>query len=167
MGKSMATSDIIDDIGEESDAEPMEVDEAEQTTKAIDTLETKIKGLQGDIVTASERGDPETLSTLLLRLGRVNSALGRQAAYAKYLARNADRAYRMEREQGKLSLIRGGMAIGKAESQAYVDSGHLVNIYSEVQLLADQADDLCFRTDTFLKMAQSRLSLIKGDAVRG
>ncbi len=55
---------------------------------------------------AKENGNPEMLSNTLMRLGRVNSAFGSKAAFAKYVARNADRAYRRLREQVKLDAIK-------------------------------------------------------------
>lgn len=158
----MATSNIIDDI----DVDPPEVNEEDRIMNNIEKLEGKIKELQVESIRASEKGDPETLSVNLMRLAHVNSALGKNAAYATYIARNADRAYRRAREQAKLNYINDKMTIGKAESQAYIDVDSMVNIYSEAQLVADQASDLCFRTDTFLKLSQSRLSLIKNDALR-
>lgn len=129
----------------------------------IDRLEEKIKKYQSNVVAYKENGNPEGLSNSLIRLARVNAALGGKAAYAKYIARNAERAYRRTREHGKLSHIEKGMAIGKAESKGYVDAGDVFKIYSEVQLLADRAEDLSYRTDSFMKMAQSGLSLIKQD----
>lgn len=132
----------------------------------IDELEKLVKKYQSNAVAAKERGDAETLSNTLIRLARVNSALGSKAAYAKYIARNAERVYRRDREHSKLQHISGGMAIGKAESQGFVDADHTFKVYSDVQLLADKADDLAYRTDTFMKMSQSGLSLIKND-IRG
>lgn len=160
----MAPDNTIADL--DRDDEPVEVDEEQATVRNIETLENKVKKLQGEAVEASERGDPETLSTLLLRLARCNSALGRQAAYANYLARNADRAARRYRGERVLHHSQS-MAVNKAEPNAELDAKDLFSTASEVLLLAEQASDLCFRTDTFLKMAQSRLSLIKGDAARG
>lgn len=142
--------------------------EYETTHEQIEELEKKIKEYQSKILFAKEKGDPENLSNNLIRLARVNSALEGKASYAKYIARNADRAYRRLREQVKLDKISGGSPIGKAESEAYIDNkvDTAFKIFSEVQLMADNAEGLGFRTDTFMKMAQSGLSLIKND-VRG
>lgn len=98
-------------------------------------------------------------------MSRVNSALGGKAAYAAYVARNAERAYRRVREQKKLDAIAEKNAIGKADSMAYVDTSveEAFTLWSSVQLLADTASDMSYRTDTFLKMSQSGLSLIKND----
>lgn len=159
---SMAPSDIIEDI----DEDPQEVDEAAKVQKAISDLEGLVKHYQGVVVTASDTNDPEDLSSAMLRLARVNSALGRNAALANYLARNADRAARRYRAEKTLDYA-GSMAVNKAELQSELDAKEAFTIASDAQLLADQASDLCFRTDTFMKMAQSRLSLIKSDAARG
>lgn len=160
---SMAPSDIIDDI----DEEPKEVNEVEETVNAINRLTDLIKHYQGEVITASGNNDPENLSQAILKLGRLNSALGRHAAFAKYIARNAEHAYKAARDQKKLAAMESGESGTKAETRRYTQTGMEHEAWSEAQLIADQADDLCFRTDTFLKMSQSRLSLIKGDAARG
>lgn len=158
---SMAPSDIIEDI----DEEPPEVDETSATASAISKLGDLVKYYQEQVVAASDRGDPEGLSMAMLRLARINSALGKHAAYAMYIARNADRAARRHRAAQTLGYSKG-QAVNKSELQAELDSKKEFQIASDAQLIADEASDLCFRTDTFLKMAQSRLSLIKGDAAR-
>lgn len=134
----------------------------EEVVKDIDFLSKKTKELQDEATTASERGNDEGLSTALMRLARNNSALGRQAAYAKYIARNADRAARRFRAQRTLELA-ATTAVNKSQMQAEIDSEAQFKVASDAQLVADEADDLTYRTDTFLKMAQSRLSLIKAD----
>lgn len=140
-------------------------EEFASTDEQIIALQKKIKNYQTTAMQAKERGDGETLSNTLVRLARVNTALGSRAAYAKYIARNAERVYRRTREAVKLKKINNGAAIGKAESMAYTakDVEQAFQTYSSVQLLADDADDMAYRTDTFLKMAQSGLSLIKHD----
>lgn len=141
-----------------------EIEEAHGTIESqLHELEELVKKYQSRALGAKERGDPETLSNTLIRLARVNSALGGKAAYAKYVARNADRVYRRYRESQKLRHIELGMAIGKAESAGYVEADEHFKIYSDVQYLADKADDMAYKTDTFMKMAQSGLSLIKND----
>lgn len=128
----------------------------------IRKLENKIKDLQGECVLASERSNDEGLSKHLMNLARTNSALGKYAALANYIARNADRAARRGRAEKTLGYAEKE-AVNKSELKAEVDSKDAFLTASDAQLLADQASDLCFRTDTFLKMAQSRLSLMKGD----
>lgn len=132
----------------------------------IEQLMEKVKALQAVAVKASDNGDPETLSKTLLQLARINSALGKNGAYAQYIARNTDRAARRTRAQSTLDYAKG-QAVNKSELQAELDSKEDFQLASDAQLIADQASDLCFRTDTFLKMAQSRLSLIKGDIRNG
>lgn len=158
----------MDDQSEKANQEVREIEETySEIDEQIKELEKLIKNYQAEAVKAKESGNPEKLSNTLMRLGRVNSALGNKAAYAKYIARNAERAYRRTRESIKLEEISKKQAIGKAESMGYVDrrTETVYKLYSNVQLLADQADDLCYRTDTFLKMSQSGLSLIKNDIV--
>lgn len=151
------------------DEEELAIQEIERdyknTEDQIEQLEVKIKTYQAQAMQAKERGDSETLSNTLVRLARVNSALGSKSAYALYIARNSDRAYRRIRERVKLNKINEKNAIGKAESMAYLDSQveAAFKLWSSVQLLADTANDMSYRTDTFLKMAQSGLSLIKND----
>ena len=143
----------------------MEERSLEEVVADIDMLSKKIATKQGEIVEAA-KANPETLSISLLQLARYNSALGKHAAYAKYIARNTDRAARRFRAETTLTLSKT-QAVNKAELQSEIDSAKLFRVASDAQLIADEADDLTYRTDTFLKMAQSRLSLIKGDIQRG
>ena len=115
----------------------------------------------------SAEANPEVLSIANLQLAKANSQLGRVAAKAKYFARMAERTYKANREKLKLKYADYGMSLGKAESKAYLESELLFEAYNNLQLMADGADDLCYRTDTMLKMSQSRLSLIKGDIKNG
>lgn len=135
------------------------------TDDQLKELDKLVKQYQSTALAAKERGDAETLSNTLIRLSRVNSALGGKAAYALYIARNSERLYRRVRENKKLAAIAANNAIGKADSMAYVDQDveRAFALYSQVQLLADTASDMSYRTDTFLKMGQSGLSLIKND----
>lgn len=137
----------------------------QEVVKSIDDVSLMIKNLQ-DEMEEDAKDNPEGLSLKLLRLGRLNSALGRQAAYADYLARNADRAARRSRADHILKLSKE-MAVNKAERQAEIDSEDVFSSASEAQLIADQAKDLSYRTDSFGKWSQSRLSLIKNDITRG
>lgn len=144
----------------------MEERPLEDVVADINTLRTKIQKKQGEAVTAAQDGDPETLSIVILQMARYNSALGGHAAHAKYIARNADRAARRFRAQQTLTLAQT-TAVNKSQLQAEIDAEPQFTVASDAQLIADEADDLTYRTDTFLKMAQSRLSLIKGDIKRG
>ncbi len=145
----------------------------EEVAADIEKLTQTIERLQAKITLASE-GNPkagipadlETMTQSMVRLARANSALGKLGAYAKYIARNSERAYRAYRSEKTLELSKT-MAVNRAEPQAYIDSKQQFDIYSECQLLADEASDLCFRTDTFLDQARTRSSLIKGDIARG
>lgn len=128
----------------------------------IENLTKKIRVEMDKATQASEAGDDEGLSTALMRLARLNLALGRLAAYAKYISRNADRAAR--RKRGELTLqYSQTQAVNKSELQAELAVKKDFQVASDAELLANEADDLTFRTDTFLKMAQSRLSLLKSD----
>lgn len=138
----------------------------EEVVSKIKSYETKILKCQEIISDASKNSDPETISDTLVKLARLNSGIGREAAHVAYLARNAEQAYKREREDKKLSYIFKGWPIGKAESQAFVDANVSHEIFSETKLIADQASDLSYRTDTFMRMAQSRLSLISKELNR-
>lgn len=150
----------------EQDEQPADYNDEDIMLQNIEKLSDKIESLQKAAIAASERGDPDTLSMLLMRIAYVNSALGKHGAKAQYIARNADRAARRHRANKTLGYAQG-MAVNKSELQAELDSEKQFMTASEAQLIADEASDLCYRTDTFLKMSQSRLSLIKNDAIRG
>jgi hypothetical protein len=151
------------------DDEDMQIQEIESKHSELEDqlyeLEKKVKAYQTTAMLAKERGDAETLSNTLVRLARVNSAVGGKSAYAAYVARNADRAARRLRSRTKLGFISDKHAIGKAEEMANIDKKveKAFLVHSEVQLIADTFSDLSYRTDTFLKMSQSALSLIKQD----
>lgn len=145
----------------------------EEVSADIVKLTELIQKLQGEVTVASEGDsrtgippDVEGMTKKMLRLARANSALGKLGAYAKYIARNSERAYKASRAQKTLDYAKD-MAVNKAEHQAFVESKEQFEIYSEAQLLADEASDLSFRTDTFLEQARTRSSLIKGDIKRG
>lgn len=138
----------------------------DQVASDIANLTDQVKNLQEEVVEASSRGDDETVSTSLLRLARVNAALGRQAAYAKYIARNAERAAKRRRAKIALELSKS-QAVNKSEKEAEIAVAEDFSVASQAQLLADESDDLTYRTDTFLKMGQSRLSLLKADKHNG
>lgn len=138
----------------------------DQVASDIANLTNQVKNLQEEVVEASSRGDDETVSTNLLRLARVNAALGRQAAYAKYIARNAERAAKRRRAEITLELSKS-QAVNKSEKEAEIAVAKDFLVASQAQLLADESDDLTYRTDTFLKMGQSRLSLLKADKHNG
>lgn len=147
----------------------MDVAVIESQYKEIDDqlkeLEKLVNKYQSTAVAAKERGDAETLSNTLVRLARVNCALGTKAKYALYVSLNAKRAHLRVYQITKLNLIAQKNPIGKAEAMADIDQNveSVFKIYLDAKLLADTFDDLSYRTDTFLKMAQSGLSLIKND----
>ena len=156
----------MQDPADEGDMDVISIEQQyKETEDQLKQLDKLVKKYQSLALAAKERGDAETLSNTLIRLARVNSALGGKAAYAMYIARNSERAYRRARENVKLAAINEKNAIGKADSMAYVDQDveSAFRIYSEVQLLADTASDMSYRVDTFIKMGQSGLSLIKND----
>lgn len=143
----------------------------------IESLRGLIWQKQIEAQTASDDSNDETLSITLIIIARHNSGLGQNAATAKAIARNMKRAYESLKEDREvrraeltLKYSENG-PVGKAEAKAKVDAAEefkpLINkafeVYNEVQLIADQADDMTFRTDTFLKMSQTRVSLIKAD----
>lgn len=153
----------------------------EDLTASIEKLKAGIQKLQDDAEVASQSGDDENLSITLQSLARKNSALGQRAAYAKYISRNAQRVVDSLKEEKDAKRSQYTLtyseqqAVGKSEHQAKVKVHDLYSekieeafrVYSESRLVADEADDLTYRTDTYCKLAQSRLSLLKADKNRG
>jgi len=143
----------------------------------IELLRSRIQAKQAEATKASDDSNDETLSINLLTLARQNSGLGQNAATAKAIARDMKRVFEglkedrdTRRSELTLEYSQDG-PVGKAEHRAKVDAAKefkpliddAFKIYNEVQLIADQADDLTFRTDTYLKMGQTRVSLLKSD----
>ena len=143
----------------------------------IENLTQNIWKKQTEASAASENSNDETLSILITTIAMYNSSLGRNAAIAKAIARDMKRAYESLKEDKEtrravltLEYSQDG-PVGKAEARAKVEAAEefkplisdAFKVYNEVQLIADQADDLTYRTDTFLKMSQTRVSLIKAD----
>lgn len=155
--------------------------DVDKVAEDIEKLKSRVKQYQDAAEIASRGSNDEQLSLSLQSLARVNSALGQRAAYAKYVARNAQRvvdSLKDERDAKRSELTlqySETLAVGKSEHKAKVkvfdeysskiDKAFMV--YNEARLLADQADDLTYRTDTYCKLAQSRLSLLKADKQRG
>lgn len=151
-----------------------------QEDKLSEDIE-KLKGLvnkkMGEVEIASQQSNDEGLSLGLTALARINASLGMKAAWAKYIARNSQRAFDkiketrdMKRSELTLSLSET-QAVGKSEHQAKVDSYRQYSpeievafgVWSDAQLVADEIDSLGYRVDNYCKMAQSRLSLIKAE----
>lgn len=154
--------------------------EYDELSEQIIDLKRKVTKKMDEATVASQKGDDETLSMSLDSLARLNSGLGQKAAMAKYVTRLAARALEKLKEQkdarrSELTLhYSATQAVGKSEHQAKVEVMDMVpeidelfGVYNLAKLLADEADDLTYRTDTFLKMGQSRLSLLKGDKHNG
>lgn len=144
----------------------------------INSLRGKIWEKQVEATEASDHSNDETLSVVLLTIARHNSGLGQNAATAKAIARDMKRVLedlKKDREirisELTLLYVEAGQAVGKSEHQAKVNAAkqfkplikEAFEVYNEVQLIADQADDMSFRTDTFLKLGQTRVSLLKAD----
>jgi len=156
------------------------IQDYDQVSKDIINLKSQIREKVDEATIASEQGNDEGLSKALNSLARINSGLGQKAAMAKYVSRLAARALEKLKEEKKTKRSEKTLeysktqAVGKSEHQARVDTAHMETEIDEffktsnlAMLLADEADDLTYRTDTFLKMGQSRLSLLKGDKHRG
>lgn len=141
--------------------------EATQVVEDIKNLTERVKALQDKCTVASNSGDPETLSMGLMELARVNSSLGRRGKYAMYIARTAEHAYKAAREQYKVDAINEGKSATFGDTQRYIHSTPDHKIWNEALLIAEQAEDLAYRTGDFMKYAQSRLSLIKADIANG
>lgn len=149
------------------------VEEYESVSEELLKLHSMVKDLTHQAVVASgdakegRVADPETLRNVLLRLARVNSSLGKKAAKAKWVARWAEHAYKAAREQYKVDAIESGKTASYGDTQRYIKSTEEHKIWNDAQWLADESEDLRFTTDTFLKLGQSNLSIIRGDITRG
>lgn len=146
------------------DQPDQEVDENELTA-TLTTLMNRANQMMSTIDKASKENDPETASVVLVELARANSILAKKSAYAKYIARNADRAARRFRGNTTIELSKT-MAVNKAEPMAEEKAKDLFKVASEAQLAADEAVDFGFRVDTFLDMARTRIALIREDVKR-
>lgn len=155
----MATDGIVADI----DNDPEEVDEEVAFVKGLDDATEATRKMMGNVVKYTQNSNPDNLSKTLVYLAAENINLAKWATKAKYFARLAERAYRKERESIKLEHIKSGLAVAKSESLSILKTDDVFEAYNHVQLMADEADSLCYRVDTLLKMSQSRLSLIKKD----
>ena len=132
----------------------------DKIAKATNKVNARILELQDNL------NNVELLSLNLPKLAVANISLGRYAAYATYLARNAERAYKRKREDQKLHYMFQKWTAAKSEAQAFVDVEADFQVYSEAQRVADEARDLTYRTDTFIDQARSRLSLISKEMNR-
>lgn len=147
------------------------------TEENIEKLRTRIQKLGAEAEKASNDSNDETLSITLLSLARANSGLGQNAAVAKAIARDMKRVYDQLREDEKIRVSELTLRysesgpVGKSEHQAKIDASKefkpLIRdafvLYNEVQLIATRADDLTFRTDTYIRLGQTRVSLLKSD----
>lgn len=141
--------------------------EIEQVSADIESLTDLAKSWTDKCTIASNAGDPESLSMGLMELARVNSSLGRRGKYAMYIARQAEHAYKRAREEYKVEAIEQKKTASFGDTQRYIKSTPEHTVWNEALLVAEQAEDLAYRTGDFLKMAQSRLSLIKNDIANG
>ena len=144
----------------------------------IEDLKARINKEQNTASVASTTQNDEGLSLSLERLALLNSRLGHQSSITKYLSRNAKQvvdALKEEqdyhRSKTTLLLIGKGSPVGRSEHEAKMIAHELYKdkrqkafeAYTEVKLIADDVDDLVFRNGDYLKIAQSRLSLLKAD----
>lgn len=136
-------------------------------TSEIESLTVSVKKWVDKCTVASNTENPETLSVGLVELARVNSSLGRKGKYAMWIARTAEHAYKASREQYKVDAIEKGKTATYGDTQRYIQSTGEHSVWVDALLVAEQAEDLAYRTSDFMKYAQSRLSLIKEDIRRG
>lgn len=141
--------------------------EADQVEQDIQELTKKVKNWTDVLTDASNRGDIETLSTGLMQLARVNTALGRKSKKAMYIARIAERAYNAARDQHKIDGIKSGKSATAADVGKYVDTKQQHRAWVDALLVAEEAEDLAYKTGDFEKYCQSRQSILKEDVRRG
>jgi len=126
---------------------------------------------------ASINNDDETLSLTLTALAMVNTSLGKRGAWASYIARNAEQVVKVLKEEAKIRISELTLEysqtqpVGRSEHQAKVDAykeykdkiKEAFTAWSDAQQVADEIESLGYRLDSYLKLCQSRLSLLKAD----
>ena len=146
-------------------------------SEPIDKLMVLVRTKQDAAENASINNDDETLSLTLTALAMVNTSLGKRGAWASYIARNAEQVVKVLKEQkdirrSELTLEYSNTGpVGKAEHQAKVDAYKEFNqqineafkAWSDAKQVADEVESLGYRVDSYLKMCQSRLSLMKSE----
>lgn len=139
----------------------------ETLDKDLELLTGRVREQQAICIKAAQNEDIETLSLTLMKLANTNSRLGRKGKLAMWVARTAEQAYKAAREQYKLDAIDAKKTASYGDTQRYIKSTPDHKVWADALLVAEQAEDLAYRTSDFMKYAQSRLSLMKVDIHRG
>ena len=156
----------------------MNVDEL---SESIEKLMIIARDKQDKAELASKNNDDETLSLTLTALAMVNTSLGKRGAWATYIARNAEQVVKSLKEESKIRVseltLEYSLAspVGRSEHQAKVDThkeykdkiNEAFKAWSDAQQVADEVESLGYRLDSYLKLCQSRLSLMKSEKRNG
>ena len=146
-------------------------------SESIEKLIALVRAKQDVAEKASSNNDDETLSLTLTALAIVNTSLSKRGSWANYIARNSDQAFKALKEEAKIRVSEltleysKDQPVGRSEHQAKVDAfrefkdrtDKSFKIWSDAQQIADEIESLGYRVDSYLKMCQSRLSLMKAD----
>jgi hypothetical protein len=107
--------------------------------------------------------DPNYLADLLLELGSYYATLGSQVAEADQEANLAESHYKVAREKRMVDLIAEGDTVGRAASQARVDSKdaeeEYIALHYKYKLLSLSRESLSVNIDVI----RSKLSFVKKD----
>ena len=146
-------------------------------SESIDKLMVLVRTKQDAAENASINNDDETLSLTLTALAMVNTLLGKRGAWASYIARNAEQVVKVLKEEAKIRISELTLEysqtqpVGRSEHQAKVDAykeykdkiKESFDAWSDAKQVADEVESLGYRVDSYLKMCQSRLSLMKSE----
>jgi len=146
-------------------------------SESIDKLMVLVRTKQDAAENASINNDDETLSLTLTALAIVNTSLGKRGAWASYIARNAEQVVKVLKEEAKIRISELTLEysqtqpVGRSEHQAKVDAykeykdkiKESFDAWSDAKQVADEVESLGYRVDSYLKMCQSRLSLMKSE----
>jgi len=146
-------------------------------SESIEKLMILARSKQDDAEIASKANDDETLSLTLTALAMVNTSLGKRGSWASYIARNAGEVVKVIKEEAKIRISELTLEysqtqpVGRSEHQAKVDAHkeykdkikEAFTAWSDAQQVADEIESLGYRLDSYLKMCQSRLSLMKSE----
>jgi len=147
----------------------------DELSESIEKLITLARKKQDEAEVASKANDDENLSLTLTALAMVNTSLGKRGAWATYIARNAEQVVKVMREEYKIRISELTLdysqtqPVGRSEHQAKVDAykeykdkvKEAFDAWSTAQQIADEIESLGYRLDSYIKMCQSRLSLMK------
>lgn len=152
-----------------------------ELSESIEKLMAIARKKQDAAEIASRANDDENLSLTLTALAMINTSLGKRGSWANYIARNAEQVVKVLKEESKIRVSELTLEyskdgpVGRSEHQAKIDSykeykdkiKEAFDAWSDAQQVADEVESLGYRLDSYLKLCQSRLSLMKADKRNG